>query len=48
MPAAHNGMLFSDVVNDVVGNHRSIIRVFSVFACNRRVVGVATRRRLRG
>jgi len=46
MSAAHNGKLFSDVVNDVVGNSRSIIPcAFSVFACIRSVVGVAARLR---
>ena len=46
MSAAHNGKLFSDVVNDVVGNSRSIILcAFSVFACIRSVVGVAARLR---
>ena len=43
MLAAHNGILISDVVNDVVGNSRSIIScAFSMFACSRSVVGVAT------
>ena len=36
-------MLISDVVNDVVVNSRSIIScAFSVLACSRNVVGVAT------